>query len=162
MKIYLILPAVERLRVTRKRFWVPKRKMLRFSVLSLTTVAALTPEEHEVVICDENVEPVDYQSDADVVGITFMTGLANRAYELAAHFKVPAMVCVNKYDLNPQQTEKIKRLAEEKKMVFLGKVPFDPVFTESMIQGKTIFEYNRESATSQTVHAIWKDLMSKI
>jgi hypothetical protein len=46
MKILLVLPAAEHLRVTDDR--VPRRKMLRFSVLSLTTVAALTPPEHEV------------------------------------------------------------------------------------------------------------------
>ena len=87
MKIYLILPASDHLRVTQERSQVPKRKMLRFSILSLTTLAALTPEKHDVIICDENTAPVQYESDADIVGITFMTGLANRAYELAAHFK---------------------------------------------------------------------------
>ena len=56
MKILLVLPAAEHLRVKESGGYVPKRKMLRFSVLSLTTVAALTPQEHEVVICDENVE----------------------------------------------------------------------------------------------------------
>ena len=43
VKILLVLPAAEHLRVTDDS--VPKRKMLRFSVLSLTTVAALTPPE---------------------------------------------------------------------------------------------------------------------
>lgn len=87
MKIYLILPATKHLRVTPLTPSVPKRKMLRFSVLSLTTIAAVTPDKHEIIICDENVEPVDYNMDADIVGITFMTGLANRAYELARHFQ---------------------------------------------------------------------------
>lgn len=109
MKIYLILPAVEGLRVTQKRSWVSRRKMLRFSVLSLTTIAALTPADHEVVICDENVEPVDYQIDADVVGITFMTGLANRAYELATHFKQRGVITVAggfHPTLNPEEAQK--------------------------------------------------------
>ena len=108
MKIYLILPAAEGLRVTRKRSFIPRRKMLRFSVLSLTTVAALTPANHEVVICDENVEPVDYDIDADVVGITFMTGLANRAYELAAHFRKRGIITVAggfHPSLNPQEAQ---------------------------------------------------------
>ena len=49
-------------------------------VLPLTTVAALTPPEHEVTICDENVEPLDLDADVDLVGVTFMTALAPRAY----------------------------------------------------------------------------------
>jgi radical SAM superfamily enzyme YgiQ (UPF0313 family) len=32
--------------------------------------AALTPPAHQVVLCNENVEPVDLETDADVVGIT--------------------------------------------------------------------------------------------
>jgi radical SAM superfamily enzyme YgiQ (UPF0313 family) len=87
MKILLVLPAGERVRVTRRNPRVPKRAMLRFSVLPLTIVAALTPEQHEVRILDENVEPLDPDTDADVVGISFMTALAPRAYEIARDFR---------------------------------------------------------------------------
>lgn len=87
MKILLILPAGENVRVTPERPEVPLRAMLRFSVLSLTIVAALTPRRHEVRIVDENVEPLDFESDADLVGITFMTALAPRAYEIARRFR---------------------------------------------------------------------------
>src|ERR1019366_3903851 len=76
MRILLVLPAGENVRVTSGRPEVPKRAMLRFSVLSLTTVAALTPRRHEVRIVDENVEPIDFACDVDLVGITFMTALA--------------------------------------------------------------------------------------
>jgi radical SAM superfamily enzyme YgiQ (UPF0313 family) len=87
MKILLILPAGEQVRVTPKNPQVPHRAMLRFSVLPLTAVAALTPREHEVRIVDENVEALDYDTYCDVVGITFMTALAPRAYEIAASFR---------------------------------------------------------------------------
>jgi radical SAM superfamily enzyme YgiQ (UPF0313 family) len=49
MKILLVLPAAERYRVTRDRPGVPQRAMLRFSVLPLTTVAALAPPGHDEV-----------------------------------------------------------------------------------------------------------------
>ena len=94
MKILLILPAAEHLRVKKASGFVPKRKMLRFSVLGLTTVAALTPEEHTVEICDENVEATNLDADADVVGISFMTGLAPRAYDLANHFRRRGIITV--------------------------------------------------------------------
>ena len=87
MKILLILPAGEKVRVTRERPRVPRRAMLRFSVLPLTVVAALTPREHEVRIIDENVEPLDFDLACDVVGVTFMTALAPRAYEIAREFR---------------------------------------------------------------------------
>ena len=87
MKILLVLPAAEHLRVTRERPRVPDRAMLRFSVLPLTTVAALTPPEHAVTICDENVEPLDLDADVDLVGVTFMTALAPRAFEIARELR---------------------------------------------------------------------------
>ncbi len=87
MKILLVLPAGEEVRVTRESPRVPRRGMLRFSVLPLTTVAALTPREHEVSLCDENVQTLDLDANVDLVGITFMTALAPRAYEIAAAFR---------------------------------------------------------------------------
>ncbi len=89
MKILLVLPAADRYRVTRERPVVPRREMLRFSVLPLTTVAALTPPGHTVVLCDENVEPLDLDAypDVDLVGVTFMTALAPRAFTIARAFR---------------------------------------------------------------------------
>jgi len=94
MKILLVLPAAEHLRVTRERPSVSKREMQRFSVLSLTTVAALTPARHEVTLCDENVSALDFDQDVDVVGVSFMTALAPRAYEIAAQFRGRGRVTV--------------------------------------------------------------------
>lgn len=87
MRILLVLPAAEGVRVTRERPDVPRRRMLRFSVLPLTTVAALTPERHDVRLVDENVEPLDLGADVDLVGVSFMTALAPRAYEIADAFR---------------------------------------------------------------------------
>ncbi len=87
MKILLVLPAAEHLRINDKTAEVPKRAMLRFSILPLTLVAALTPPEYQVEICDENVESIDFAGDADLVGISFMTALAPRAYAIAAEFR---------------------------------------------------------------------------
>jgi hypothetical protein len=86
LRILLVLPAGERVRVTFEQPEVPRRSMLRFSVLPLTVVAALTPCQHHVRIIDENVEPLDFNAECDIVGITFMTALAPRAYEIAAEF----------------------------------------------------------------------------
>ena len=94
LKILLVLPAGERVRVTRESLEVPRRAMLRFSVLPLTVVAALTPRGHAVRIVDENVEPLDFDADCDVVGITFMTALAPRAYEIAGRFRRRSKIVV--------------------------------------------------------------------
>lgn len=94
MKILLVLPAADHLRVKSPGGRPPKRAMLRFSLLPLTVVAALTPPQHQVSICDENVEAIDWDCDADVVGVTFMTALAPRAYQIAAAFRARGKIVV--------------------------------------------------------------------
>ncbi|HEX5068180.1 MAG TPA: B12-binding domain-containing radical SAM protein [Myxococcota bacterium] len=41
-----------------------------FPNLSMPTLAGLTPREHEIVLSDENVEEIDFDVDADIVGVT--------------------------------------------------------------------------------------------
>ena len=79
-----------------------------------------------------------------------------RVVQLAAHFNVPAMMCVNKFDLNPEQTLELEEYAIENNVSVLGNIPFDPIFTKSMVQGKTIFEYDGDSETGQAVKLVWE------
>ncbi len=83
-----------------------------------------------------------------------------RVGELAAHFKIPAMVCINKCDLNPEQTRAIETLAIEKDIRVVGKIPFDPAFTKAMIQIQTVLEYDETSPAAEAVKNIWKTVMA--
>lgn len=65
-----------------------------FARLSLTTIAALTPPDIEVAITDENVEPIDFNEDVDLVGLTAMTMHAPRAYEIADRFRARGITVV--------------------------------------------------------------------
>src|SRR5215469_5885312 len=53
----------------------------------MPTVAGLTPRHHDVVLCDENVEDVDLDFDADIVGITGYIIHRERMLELIAEFR---------------------------------------------------------------------------
>src|SRR5512143_1795397 len=55
--------------------------------LSLATVAALTPPEHEIEIIYDEKGPINYDAPADIVGMTGMTPVSKRAYQIAAEFK---------------------------------------------------------------------------
>ena len=59
----------------------------KFPALSLAALAAVTPPDWEVALCDENRHPVDFATDADLIAITAMTPQAPRAYELAGRFR---------------------------------------------------------------------------
>lgn len=85
-----------------------------------------------------------------------------RVAQLAAHFKIPAMVCVNKYDLNPNQALAIEKIAKEHEITFLGNIAFDPVFTKSMIAGKTLIEYDNDSTVAKEVKTIWSGVVKHL
>jgi hypothetical protein len=62
-------------------------RFFRFSMLSSLSVAACMPPHVETRIIDEEVEPIDFETDADMIGISFMTYNAPRAYEIADRFR---------------------------------------------------------------------------
>jgi radical SAM superfamily enzyme YgiQ (UPF0313 family) len=72
------------------------RKSLRYSPLTLPTLAALIPDdiEHNLSIYDEGIEDIPLDLDVDLIGITAITGTANRAYELAHHFRARGITVV--------------------------------------------------------------------
>ena len=94
---------VEMERAYRFRLWAPMKLKLvvpgwpetspwhrfifPFPPLSLTTLAAAAPDTWQIVIEDENVAPLDPGDVPDLVGLTAMTPLAPRAYEVAALYR---------------------------------------------------------------------------
>jgi MinD superfamily P-loop ATPase len=85
-----------------------------------------------------------------------------RVSELAAFFKVPAMLCVNKFDLNPEMGKAIEAFAREKNIKVIGRVPFDPDFTRAMVEGKTIVEFNEQGKACRAVKTIWEDVVGSL
>jgi len=88
MRLFLINPSnplvsivkIRDSRWNRYRVWKP---------LSLMVLAGLTSAEWEITILDENLGAPNYPAMPlpDLVGITAFTSQANRAYEVAAHFR---------------------------------------------------------------------------
>ena len=83
MKLLLILPKSDR------GYWgkVSKSGKAGFVRLSLPTLAALTPKGWDVEILDARVKPVDYNAQADIVGITGLTSEMPSVYEIADNFR---------------------------------------------------------------------------
>jgi MinD superfamily P-loop ATPase len=79
-----------------------------------------------------------------------------RVAKLAAHFNVPAMVCVNKFDLNPDLSWSIEKIAKEMGLSCIGHIPFDPTFTMAMVEAQSIIEYASNSIAGRAVKEIWE------
>jgi radical SAM superfamily enzyme YgiQ (UPF0313 family) len=72
------------------------RKSLRYQPLTLTTLAALVPPElnAEIALYDEGIQDVPEELDADLIGMTVITGTARRAYELSAQYRAQGKTVV--------------------------------------------------------------------
>lgn len=81
MKIALIAPAWH------DPLWESEKEKSIFPPLNLITLAAMTPPQHEVTILDESLTDLDFNEKYDLVGISAMTALAPRAYEIADAFR---------------------------------------------------------------------------
>uniref|UniRef100_A0A7C6A9B6 B12-binding domain-containing radical SAM protein n=1 Tax=candidate division WOR-3 bacterium TaxID=2052148 RepID=A0A7C6A9B6_UNCW3 len=82
MRLDLIVPTWEE--KTKRKM---KGKAFRLPQLSLGIIGALTPKDVSVYYIDENVEEIDFDDGADLVGITAMTPTAPRAYKIATEFR---------------------------------------------------------------------------
>ncbi len=83
-----------------------------------------------------------------------------RVLDLADFFKVPAMILVNKYDLNPDMADAIENDVKKNGFTFIGKIAFDPDFTRSMVDAKTIIEFDDNSDISMKIKEIWEKIVS--
>lgn len=77
-----------------------------------------------------------------------------RVLLVAAHFQVRSAVCVNKWDINPQLTEEIERLARAMGAVPLGRIPFDEAVAESTAEGIPVVEA-ANSPAARAVTKLW-------
>ena len=85
----------------------------------------------------------------------------HRVLELAAHFKVPAMVCVNKWDINPVMTERIEELAKEFGATPVGRVPYDSAVTAAQVNARALVEES-DGEAAQAVRTMWGEVCTKM
>jgi MinD superfamily P-loop ATPase len=57
------------------------------------------------------------------------------------HFGVPSLVLINKADLNPTRSEEIAAYCAGRSVEVVGRVPYDDVVTEAMVQGQPVTDY---------------------
>ncbi len=84
-----------------------------------------------------------------------------RVADLAGHFGIPAMVCVNKWDLNGDITSRIESRAQERGLQFAGRVRYDRAVTEAQIQKKTVVEY-QQNGCAEDVRRLWEVVVAQL
>ena len=87
MKIHLVTPRNPESFWTYDRILPSLGKRCIFPNLSMPTVAGLTGPDHEVTLCDENVDEIDFDVEADIVGVTGYIVHKQRMLEIADEFR---------------------------------------------------------------------------
>jgi MinD superfamily P-loop ATPase len=84
-----------------------------------------------------------------------------RVHALVRHFGIPALLCVNKHDINPAISERIAAAAERAGVPVVGTVPYDTAFTQAQLDGLSIVEYARSTAADD-VRSLWTNVVSRL
>ena len=79
-----------------------------------------------------------------------------RVLKLAAHFGIPAAICVNKWDLNPEMTERIEKQARAVGATVAGRIRYDRAVTQAQIQERAVVEIDAPCA--EDIRALWAGL----
>jgi MinD superfamily P-loop ATPase len=84
-----------------------------------------------------------------------------RVIGVCRHFGVPVSVCVNKYDLNEQNTSQIESYCGKEGIDVAGKISFDNVMTEAIVHGLPVVEYSDNKVTQQ-IRQLWRAISAKL
>lgn len=78
-----------------------------------------------------------------------------RVAALIRHFNVPGLVCVNKWDLNPEMASAIEVRAVELGLQTAGRVAYDRAVTEAQIHGLAVVEH-QANGCAEDVRKVWR------
>jgi len=82
-----------------------------------------------------------------------------RVLSLAGHFRIPAAVCVNKWDINPEMAARIEKKAAQSGAKVVGRIRYDVSVTRAQIEGKAAVEI--DSPCGEDMRGIWEELTNE-
>jgi len=74
------------------------------------------------------------------------------------YFNVLSLICINKHDINKENTQKIEKFCEKQKIGVVGKISFDPIVTEAMVSEKPVVNYSPENVVSREIKELWESI----
>ncbi len=77
------------------------------------------------------------------------------------HFGVPAVVCINKHDINPENCRRIEDYCRGQGVEVVSKIPVDNVVTEALVNGLPVVEYAHNGASSD-IAALWDAVRGRL
>ena len=84
-----------------------------------------------------------------------------RIIDLCQHFGVPSLVCINKCDLNEENSHRISDYCRRQSIEVVSQVPFDNVVVEALVKGLPVVEYSRNGVAKQ-IEALWETVLDRL
>jgi MinD superfamily P-loop ATPase len=86
-----------------------------------------------------------------------MSGLHDleRIMDVTKHFGIGSAVCINKYDINEENSERITEFCRQRGIEVVGNIPYDSVVTEAMVAGMPVVEFS-EGVVSDAIKDVWE------
>jgi MinD superfamily P-loop ATPase len=84
-----------------------------------------------------------------------------RVIGVCRHFGVTVLVCVNKYDLNEENTYRIESYCGNERIEVAARISFDNVITEAIVQGLPVVEYSDNKVTQQ-IKELWQIISAQL
>jgi MinD superfamily P-loop ATPase len=85
-----------------------------------------------------------------------------RILQTTTHFRIPALVVINKADIYPESAEQIGDVCSELGVELIGHIPFDPTVTEAMLNGEPVTAYRAKAPSSQALATIWQIVSDRL
>jgi MinD superfamily P-loop ATPase len=84
-----------------------------------------------------------------------------RVLGVCHHFGVNPLVCINKYDINEDNTRQIETYCSNQGIEVASKIPFDDAVTRAMVKGLPVVEYS-DSEVSHEIEMLWHSVATQL
>ncbi len=81
----------------------------------------------------------------------------NRVAELTRHFKIPTVLCINKWDLNPVLARQMEHESMQCGIRVVGRISYDPSVTKAQIAGQSLVEF-QDGDLAQEFNDLWRSV----
>jgi MinD superfamily P-loop ATPase len=132
----------------------------------------LAAERHKEIILIDGPPAVGYAVASTISGVDLAVIVVepgpsavhdiHKAIQLSSRYEVAVACLINKSDLNPEMTKKVKDYCSVNSIPMLGEIPFDTVFMQAQVKGVLLAEMDGSEAAMKILRSVWKEILMHI
>ena len=80
-----------------------------------------------------------------------------RVEALCQHFRIPVLACINKCDINPDNTRSIRAYCDQQGVPIIGEIPFESSVNRALVARKSVIDFPCGEVTAM-IQRMWQDI----